>query len=80
MSAKRLTFKQKVFEFLNQHVELQQEKTVVIINKFREMYPTTTTHADQLIRHSPATSTLYQFIKDFKRISKDTRDDEIIVI
>lgn len=70
---RRLTYKQQVFEFLNQHVDLQQEKTVVIINKFREMYPTTT-------ESSPATSTLYQFIKDFKRISKYSGNDEIIVI
>ena len=67
---KHLTHKQMIFEFMNQHVELQNEKTVSIINKFREEHPDSTA----------ATSTLYQFIKNFKRIGKDGGDDKIIVI
>ena len=66
----RLTHKQMIFEFMNQHVELQNEKNISIINKFREEHP----------ESSAATSTLYQFIKDFKRIGKNGGDDKIIVI
>lgn len=54
----RLTFKQQVFEFLNQHSELQHEKPSTIIQQFKITYPDV----------KVATSSLYQIIKNFKNV------------